>query len=67
MNKKDLDRLKQQILADRQRLLDSVSEEKRLELERLAEVDLPPFMRDKKTKRNGKVFPPNLDRGEVSA
>jgi hypothetical protein len=50
MSKKDLDRLKRQILEDRQRLLDSVPEDKRLELERLAEVDIPPFMRDKKTK-----------------
>ena len=46
MSKKDLDRIKRQILEDRQRLLDSVPEDKRLELERLAELDIPQFMRD---------------------
>ena len=46
MNKRQLQELKRQILEDRQRLLDSVPEDKRLELERLAEVDIPQFMRD---------------------
>lgn len=60
MGKKNLAKLKQQILKDKQRLLDSMPEGKRLELERLAEVDIPQFMRDreqriKKAKRSGKV------------
>jgi len=48
MSKKDLDRLIQECHADRQKLLDSVPKDKRLELERLAEVDVPKFLRDRK-------------------
>ena len=60
MSKKDLHRLKRQILEDKQRLLDSMPEDKRLELEREAELDIPQFMRDReqrimKAKRSGKV------------
>lgn len=47
MNKRQLQELKRQILEDRQRLFDSVPEDKRLELERLAELDIPRFMRDR--------------------
>jgi len=49
MSKKDkyLAKLKRQVLEDRQRLLDSVPEDKRLELERLDELDIPQFMRDR--------------------
>lgn len=49
MSKKDkyLAKLKRQVLEDRQRLLDSVPEDKRLELERLTEVDIPEFLRDR--------------------
>jgi len=49
VSKKDkyLAKLKRQILEDRQRLFDSVPEDKRLELERLSELDIPQFMRDR--------------------
>ena len=47
MNKRQLQELKRQILEDRQRLFDSVPEDKRLELERLDELDIPQFMRDR--------------------
>lgn len=51
MSKKDeyLAKLKRQILEDRQRLLDSVPEDKRLELERQAEIDIPQFMARRKS------------------
>ena len=45
--KEDLDGLKCQFEEEKQRFLVSLPKEKRLELERLAEVDLPPFMRDR--------------------
>ena len=47
MNKRQLQKLKRQILEDRQRLFDSVPEDKKLELERLTEVDIPEFLRDR--------------------
>ena len=51
MSKKDeyLAKLKRQILEDRQRLLDSVPEDKRLELKRQAEIDIPQFMARRKS------------------
>jgi len=51
MSKKDehLAKLKRQILEDRQRLFDSVPEDKRLELERQAEIDIPQFMTRRKS------------------
>ena len=51
MSKKDeyLVKLKQEILEDRQRLFDSVPEDKRLELERQAEIDIPQFMARRKS------------------
>ena len=51
MSKKDeyLAKLKRQILEDRQRLLDSVPEDKRLELERQAEIDIPQFIARRKS------------------
>jgi len=67
MSKKDLDRIKRQrtraqIEEEKQRFLASLPKEKRLELERQMEIDVPPFMRDreqriKKAKRSGKVSP----------
>lgn len=49
MSKKDkyLAKLKRQVLENRQRLLDSVPEDKRLEPERLTEVNIPEFLRDR--------------------
>jgi hypothetical protein len=60
MSKKDLDRIKRQLKEEKQRFLVSLPKEKRLELERLAELDIPQFMRDReqrimKAKRSGKV------------
>lgn len=47
MSKKELEELRRQLEEERQRLLDSVPEDKRLELERQAEVDVPKFLRDR--------------------
>jgi hypothetical protein len=52
MGKRDLDRIKRQILEDRQRLLDSMPGDKRLELERQEEIDIPQFMRDREKRIN---------------
>ena len=46
MSKKDLARIKRQIEEEKQRFLASLPKEKRLELERQMEIDVPPFMRD---------------------
>jgi hypothetical protein len=51
MSKKDLGRIKRQrtraqIEEEKQRFLASLPKEKRLELERQMEIDVPPFMRD---------------------
>jgi hypothetical protein len=57
MSKKDLDRIKRQrtraqIEEEKQRFLASLPKEKRLELERQMEIDVPPFMRDWKKRIN---------------
>lgn len=49
MNKKELAKLKRQIIEERQRLLASMPEDKRLEVERQAEIDIPQFMARRKS------------------
>ncbi len=47
MSKKKLEELRRQLEEERQRFLDSLAEDKRRELERLAEIDVPKFLRDR--------------------